>query len=252
MEIDMQKLAVTLSLILFVAQNSFAQSGPSVDQRLASSIEERIQDSYKYGKQFAVIADRANVAFLACLGLEGFVAGAVTGGATVVAEVGFGAAATVSAGAVGPIWITAAGSVGAAILPGTAPLANTASHSFKDIPMQTQGWVAPIVNKINASHNGQPLTLKLVNQNMEMIRNERMKILTTTLNGSFKSEMKNSLTCGYLGRRETARLAEIAATEYKYLNAVGRSLTYGYPVKIDNIEYSPGETYKNVFEELAR
>lgn len=249
----MRTFTVTVGLMLLAAQSSFAQVKAPVDQRLLQYVESRLQETDKSARKFAEIADSANHAFMACVGIESFAVGALTGGASLAGEVGAATAATASAGWGVTAWTASAGGMGAMILPAATFFADSAAHSFKDVPMRTHDWAAPLVERINASHRGEvPLTLKLINQNMDRLRDERMKILSTSLNGSFKSGLKDRLTCGYLSQIATGKLAEISATEYQYLHAVYLSLTKGYPVEFQSFVHNQGSSYRDVMDDLAR
>jgi hypothetical protein len=242
----MKKNVATLCLALLAAGSSHAQPRTNADPKLLLRLQSMIKNADQTAKLFGDIANSADEKRGICIVAEAPVVGTelVAGGLLFGAPIGVAAAAKASIGAAGAIWFPSAGGLSA-----TGLLA-LEGMTHKGAPQVAQEEMAPIVAQINSNHkDSQRVTLELINKNLDLLKAERDKVLATDMNGSFKNLIKDHMTCGSVSRRGTAKLAEIAMTEYNYLSAIYRAQTGGFPVHLSTYKYGT-DSYKSILNDL--
>jgi hypothetical protein len=227
----MKRNLTTLVLAILAAGSTYADPKHKADPKLLHELRPMARDSYANAKKLASLAD-ANRKPQVCLFAEGPVL-AFEAFATAVVFGAKGMAAAVTGSS------------------DTGPLSPPADLINKSDPQKAQKELAPIVAKINASHkDGEPITLEQIKKNLALLKAEKVKVLTAELDESSKNSLKDQLTCKSLSRKRTAKLAEIAVTEFDYLSTVYRAVSGGFTPHLSAYPYERNQDYEGILSDL--
>ncbi|MFL5813646.1 MAG: hypothetical protein ACJ763_08715 [Bdellovibrionia bacterium] len=227
----MTKNRTLLFLAILAAGSSYAHPKQKANPKLLQELRLMARDSYADAKNLAGEAD-ANRKPLVCLLAEG----------PVLAAEAFTTA--VVAGAKG---------MAAAIKGSSNPnsLSPPVDLINKSDAQKAQRELAPIVAQINASHKeGELITLEKIKKNLALLKAEKDKVLATEVSDSFNDSVKEQLTCKSLSRKRTAKLAQIAVTEFDYLSTVYRALNGGFTPRLSADPYERDQNYEGILSDL--